>query len=49
MMMGQRFCVPDSEDLKKEIMEEAHSSAYSMHPGSAKMYHTLNNITGGKG
>ena len=27
--------------LKKEIMEEAHSSAYAMHPGSTKMYHTL--------
>ena len=40
-MMGQRLCVPDSEDLKKEIMEEAHSSAYAMHPGSTKMYHTL--------
>ena len=22
-------------------MEEAHSSAYAMHPGSTKMYHTL--------
>ena len=41
MMMGHRLCVPDSEDLKKEIMEEAHSSAYAMHPGSTKMYHTL--------
>ena len=28
-------------ELKREIMEEAHSSAYAMHPGSTKMYHTL--------
>ena len=28
-------------ELKMEIMEEAHSSAYVMHLGSTKMYHTL--------
>ena len=28
-------------ELNKEIMEEAHSSAYAMHPGNTKMYHTL--------
>ena len=41
VMMGHRLCVPDVGELKKEIMEEAHSSAYAMHPGSTKMYHTL--------
>ena len=41
MVMGQRLCVPDVGDVRKEIMEEAHSSAYAMHPGSTKMYHTL--------
>ena len=30
-----------TELFSKEIMEEAHSSAYAMHPGSTKMYHTL--------
>ena len=40
-MLGQRLCVPDVIELKKEIMEEAHSSAYAMHPGSTKMYQTL--------
>ena len=39
--MGQRLCVPDVGDVRREIMEEAHSSAYAMHPGSTKMYHTL--------
>ena len=41
LMMAHRLCVPDVVELKKEIMEEAHSSAYAMHPGSTKMYHTL--------
>ena len=41
LMMGHRFCVPDVVELKKDIMEEAHSSAYVMHPGSTKMYHIL--------
>ena len=41
LMMGHRLCVPDVVELKKEIMEVAHSSAYAMHPGSTKMYHTL--------
>ena len=36
-----RMCVPEIGELKREIMEEAHSSAYAMHPGSTKMYHTL--------
>ena len=39
--MGQRLCVPDVGDVRREIMEEAYSSAYAMHPGSTKMYHTL--------
>ena len=35
------MCVPEIDELKREIMEEAHSSAYAMHPGSTKMYNTL--------
>ena len=41
LMMGHKLCVPDVGGLKKEIIEEAHSSTYAMHPGSTKMYHTL--------
>ena len=29
------------DELKRDIMEEVHSSAYAMHPGSTKMYRTL--------
>ena len=41
LVLGQRLSVPGVIELKKEIMEEAHSSAYVMHPGSTKMYRTL--------
>ena len=41
IVKGQRMCVPEYGELKKDIMEEAHSSAYVMHPGSTKMYRTL--------
>jgi ribonuclease HI len=32
------ICVPDVGDLRKTILREAHDSAYSIHPGSTKMY-----------
>ena len=38
---GQSMCVLEYGELKRDIMEEAHSSAYAMHPGSTKMYKTL--------
>jgi hypothetical protein len=33
--------VPKNESLKKKILDEAHTSGYSIHPGSTKMYHDL--------
>jgi hypothetical protein len=33
--------VPKNRDLKKKILDEAHLSKFSMHPGSTKMYHDL--------
>ena len=41
IVKGQRICVPKYGKLKRDIMEEAHSSAYAMYPGSTKMYRTL--------
>lgn len=38
-----RLCVPNIEDLTNEIMTEAHSTRYSMHSGSTKMYQNLKN------
>ncbi|WVZ53759.1 hypothetical protein U9M48_004660 [Paspalum notatum var. saurae] len=37
----QRLCVPNIESLRELILSEAHDSAYSIHPGSTKMYHDL--------
>jgi hypothetical protein len=34
----ERLVVPKTEALKK-ILDEAHTSRYSIHPGSTKMYH----------
>ncbi|WVZ80310.1 hypothetical protein U9M48_027800 [Paspalum notatum var. saurae] len=37
-----RICVPaDVDNIKKLILGEAHDTAYSIHPGSTKMYHDL--------
>jgi hypothetical protein len=36
-----RLIVPKKEALRKKILDEAHMSRYSIHPGSTKMYHNL--------
>ena len=36
-----RLVNPKDQDLKKKILDEAHLSKFSMHPGSTKMYHDL--------
>jgi hypothetical protein len=36
-----RLVVPKRGALKKKILDEAHTSRYSIHPGSTKMYHDL--------
>ena len=41
IVKGQRMCVPEYGELKRDIIEETHSTAYAMHPGSTKMYKTL--------
>ena len=33
-----RLCVPNIEELKQQILAEAHSAPYSIHPGGTKMY-----------
>jgi hypothetical protein len=37
----ERLVVPMREALKNKILDEAHTSRYSIHPGSTKMYHDL--------
>ena len=36
-----RVCVPDDCELKKSILEEAHSGSFAIHHGSTKMYQDL--------
>ena len=33
-----RLCVPADNELKKELLHEAHNSVFTMHPGGNKMY-----------
>ena len=32
------------DNLGKEILEEAHFAAYSVHPGATKMYHGIKDL-----
>ena len=41
IVKGKRMCVLKYGELKKDIMEETHSSTYAMHLSSIKMYKTL--------
>ncbi|XP_035834306.1 homeobox protein DLX-3-like [Helianthus annuus] len=38
---GKRLCVPDDSTLRESLLAEAHSSPFSIHPGSTKMYRDL--------
>src|SRR5262249_7597540 len=39
--MQGKLCVPNDNDLQKEIMSEAHDSGYTVHSGGIKMYKDL--------
>ena len=41
LMLGDRICVPDTDELRREILDEAHNAPYAMHPGATKMYNTM--------
>jgi hypothetical protein len=38
---NNRIVVPKNEEVRQQILDEAHLSRYSIHPGSTKMYHDL--------
>ena len=38
LWFGKRICVPKVKAIRDMILREAHESAYSIHPGSTKMY-----------
>ncbi|GJR42077.1 putative nucleotidyltransferase, ribonuclease H [Tanacetum coccineum] len=41
LWQGTKLCVPEDPALREVLMTEAHSSPFSIHPGSTKMYHDL--------
>jgi hypothetical protein len=41
LWLGKWICVPNPKHLKELILWEAHDSAYSIHPGSTKIYKDL--------
>jgi hypothetical protein len=39
-----RIVVPKNDELRQQILDEAHLSRYSIHPGSTKMYQDLKQL-----
>ncbi|KAL0540408.1 hypothetical protein IC582_024645 [Cucumis melo] len=44
LLFEKRLCVPSDSAVKTELLSEAHSSPFSMHPGSTKMYQDLKRV-----
>ena len=40
----KRIWVPKFGELRKAVLDEAHKSKYSIHPGSDKMYHDIKGL-----
>ena len=36
--------MPNVDDLRNWVLEEAHGARYSIHPGSTNMYHDLREV-----
>ncbi|XP_050890368.1 uncharacterized protein LOC127095768 [Lathyrus oleraceus] len=41
IVFNQRIYVPNDAELKRKVLEEAHKRAFTIHPGSSKMYQDL--------
>ncbi|KAA0047905.1 retrotransposon protein, putative, Ty3-gypsy subclass [Cucumis melo var. makuwa] len=44
LLFERRLCVPSDSAVKTELLSEAHSSPFSMHPRSTKMYQDLKRV-----
>ena len=44
LWISGRLCVPDVDNLREEILEEAHFTVYSVHPSATKMYHSIKDL-----
>jgi hypothetical protein len=40
-MYQNRICVPNEDEIKKLVLEKAHFSPYSVHPGGTNLYRDL--------
>lgn len=40
----RRICVPKDVDQRQDVLREAHSSSYAMHPSDNKMYCDLHEL-----
>ena len=41
MKFKNNLYVPNNEELKREILTEAHTTLYSLHPGTTNLYNDL--------
>jgi len=41
LRFSSRIWIPNVTELKNDILQEAHNSRFSIHPGSIKMYQDL--------
>ena len=39
-----QICVPMDSEIRREILDEAHTTPYSLHPGTTKMYQDLRTL-----
>ncbi|XP_073219665.1 uncharacterized protein [Cicer arietinum] len=44
LRLKSRLCVPNVGGFRRKILEEAHHSSYTIHPGSNKMYQDLREL-----
>ncbi|KAL4030794.1 hypothetical protein IC575_009046 [Cucumis melo] len=44
LLFERRLCVPSDSAVKTELLSKAHSSPFSMHPDSTKMYQDLKRV-----
>lgn len=44
LWLESRLCVPNVGSLRRVILEEAHGSAYVVHPGATKLYQDLKQV-----
>ena len=41
LMYRDRLCVPNIEEIKRQVLDDGHKAKYSIHPGVTKMYQNM--------